>query len=126
MGEEKLTEDKIRKTIWDLSARRDRIQRKLSYPPPMIEGCLQTVYKKCGSPNCRCAKGNLHGPYWVLSKKAGKKRKLTYLEKALEAEKVGNYQKYNRDLAAIRKINEKIFYWLRCLRDKNTITYEKK
>lgn len=26
--------------------------------------CVQ--WKRCGKPNCRCAAGNPHGPYWYL------------------------------------------------------------
>jgi len=63
----------------------------------MIRGCLHSVYKKCGNPNCRCAKGKKHGPYWVLSRKEGAKRKLIYLEKVYDVEKVKNYQRYNKE-----------------------------
>jgi len=63
----------------------------------MIGGCFHSVYKKCGNPNCRCAKGKKHGPYWVLSRKEGAKRKLIYLEKVYDVEKVKNYQRYNKE-----------------------------
>ena len=36
-------------------------------PGPMIAGSFYQMYKKCGRPNCRCARGELHGPFPVLS-----------------------------------------------------------
>jgi len=42
----------------------------------MVDGSIYTVYKKCGNKNCRCAKGELHGPFKYLSKKVDGKTKL--------------------------------------------------
>jgi hypothetical protein len=30
----------------------------------ILEGSVQRQLKKCGKPNCRCARGDLHGPYY--------------------------------------------------------------
>ncbi len=30
----------------------------------MLAGTVLTEYKKCGRGNCRCARGELHGPYY--------------------------------------------------------------
>jgi hypothetical protein len=29
-----------------------------------LPGSLQPRYVRCGKPTCRCARGELHGPYW--------------------------------------------------------------
>ena len=29
-----------------------------------LRGCLVAEHKRCGKPNCRCAQGELHGPYY--------------------------------------------------------------
>ena len=29
-----------------------------------LRGSLHAEMKGCGKPACRCARGNLHGPYW--------------------------------------------------------------
>ena len=29
-----------------------------------LPGSLQADLKTCGKPTCRCARGELHGPYW--------------------------------------------------------------
>lgn len=120
-----LKPDQIRKIIWGLSVRRSRLQKKLSTPHQMIEGCIHKIYKKCGNPKCHCAEGRKHGPYWAISKKINGKTKLTYISDSDIFKKAFAYKKYNKDLAALRKINEKIFHRLRILRDKNTSAYEK-
>jgi hypothetical protein len=30
-----------------------------------LPGSLHTEWRRCGKANCRCARGYLHGPYWV-------------------------------------------------------------
>ena len=30
---------------------------------PLISGSLRDVHLSCGKPNCKCSKGELHGPY---------------------------------------------------------------
>lgn len=125
MNSSNLKPDEIRRIIWKLSIARANIQKKLSYPPQMIEGCIHTVYKKCGNPNCHCNSGAKHGPYTAIVRKVDGKPKLTYVDRPDVIDKAVSYKKYNKDLAALRKINEKIFSWLRRLRDINTTAYEK-
>ena len=120
-----LKPDEIRKAIWGLSQKRSKLQSRLMLPSPMIEGCLHKIYKKCGNPKCYCASGKKHGPYWTISRKIGSRTKITYVSDTNTIKKAFAYKKYNKDLARLRKINEKIYYWLRILRDKNTSIYEK-
>jgi hypothetical protein len=126
MNEDKdLKPDEIRKIIWGLSVRRSKLQSKLSTPKSMIEGCIHKIYKKCGNPKCYCATGKKHGPYWALSTKTGGKTKITYISDADTLKKAFAYKRYNKDLARLRKMNEKIYFWLRILRDRYTKAYEK-
>jgi hypothetical protein len=30
-----------------------------------LPGSLHAEWRRCGKPTCRCARGSLHGPYWV-------------------------------------------------------------
>ena len=30
-----------------------------------LPGSLHVEFKRCGKPSCRCARGELHGPYWT-------------------------------------------------------------
>ncbi len=34
--------------------------------PKMMLGTVCVEWKRCGRPTCRCAQGNLHGPYYYL------------------------------------------------------------
>lgn len=125
MNTNNLKEDEIRKIIWNLSVKRAIIQKKLSHPPQMVDGCIHTVYKKCGNPACHCNTGQKHGPYTAIVRKVNGKKKLTYVDRPDIIDKANAYKRYNKDMATLRKINEKIFSWLRVLRDKHTTTYEK-
>jgi hypothetical protein len=41
----------------------DRIVHKAG-PPAALGGSLHALYVRCGTVGCRCARGELHGPYW--------------------------------------------------------------
>ncbi|MHB1439081.1 MAG: DUF6788 family protein [Thiobacillus sp.] len=125
MNNENLKPDEIKKIIYDLSVRRERLQHKLLCPGSMIEGCIHIIHKKCGKESCHCKEGKLHGPYTAIVRKVDGKTKLTYVDKLDIIDKAKAFQKYNKRLANLRKINEEIFSYLRYLRDINTTIYEK-
>jgi len=80
--------DEIRKIIWSLSVKRAIIQKRFSSPPQMVDGCIHTVYKKCGNPNCHCNNGAKHGPYTAIVRKVNGKSKLTYVDNLRIIDKV--------------------------------------
>jgi len=125
MNNENLRPDEIKKIICDLSLRRSKLTGKLLSPGPMVEGCLHIIYKKCGKPTCHCKDGKKHGPYIAIVRKVNGVSKLTYVDKLDVIDKAKAYKRYNKRLASLRKINEKIFSYLRHLRDINTTVYEK-
>ena len=44
--------------------------------PPVRSWSLQPEWKRCGNPSCRCARGQLHGPYWYRRwREVGRQRK---------------------------------------------------
>lgn len=45
-----LKPDEIRKIILGFSVRRSRLQKKLSTPFHMVEGCIHKIYKKLRKP----------------------------------------------------------------------------
>jgi hypothetical protein len=52
---------------------------------PKIEalpGILQAEYKGCGKPACRCARGELHGPYLYRRWREGGRQKRQYVKQA--------------------------------------------
>ena len=120
-----LKPEEIRKAVWGLNQKRSRLQSRLMSPSAMIEGCLHKIYKKCGNPKCYCATGKKHGPYWAISRKIEGRTKLTYVSDKKVIKKAAAHKRYNKDMARLRKIDEKIYSWLKILRDKKTKAYEK-
>jgi hypothetical protein len=77
---------------------------------PMVHGLPHRVFRKCGKPNCKCARGSLHGPYAAISVNKEGKQKMVMVKKTDSAvlKKSKRYKYYQRTLARIRKINREI------------------
>ena len=50
-----------------LRQRRQRLLRQLSLPPDLIRGSVVQRFTTCGKPNCACATGQKHGPFYYLT-----------------------------------------------------------
>jgi hypothetical protein len=50
-----------------LKQRRSRLMRALPAVSGLLRGALVRQGRRCGKQGCRCAGGELHGPYWYLS-----------------------------------------------------------
>jgi hypothetical protein len=65
---------RLRQELWLIHKAIERTLRTLQVDPPMVQGSLYLLRRKCGKPNCRCARGELHAS-WVLTRsESGKKR----------------------------------------------------
>jgi len=97
----------LRKKIYELNKRRfDAISRVL-HTKPYIAAQVYERYKKCGSPNCKCAKGELHGPYlWIYQKKKGQKVISTTVAKGKAAEAKEMARRYEELLRLRQQIRE--------------------
>src|SRR5437764_11390271 len=51
----------------ELRSRRDRLVAGLPRAAAFLAGSLVEQRRKCGKEGCRCARGELHGPYVYLS-----------------------------------------------------------
>jgi len=51
----------------ELRSRRDRLAAGLPRAGQFLAGALAEQRRKCGKEGCRCARGELHGPYAYLS-----------------------------------------------------------
>jgi hypothetical protein len=51
----------------ELRSRRDRLAAGLPDPAGFLAGSLARQRRRCGKEGCRCARGELHGPYAYLS-----------------------------------------------------------
>jgi transposase len=54
-------------TVRQLRARRRRLASGLSDVEALLRGTLMSQARRCGKDGCRCATGDLHGPYTYLS-----------------------------------------------------------
>jgi len=114
--------------IYQLQRKRNDLVWELvnSLPADMIAASIMYIYKTCSTPNCKCKKGEKHGPYPAIQFKSKGKYKIKMLKKDKVSEveeKVQAYRKYQDGLAEINKINVRINKLLQQLRDKNMEEY---
>jgi hypothetical protein len=71
-----------------LRTRRAALARQLPDVAAAIRGSVSTQGRRCGRESCRCASGQLHGPYVYLSVQRRGRSRLLYVP-AEVAEEVG-------------------------------------
>src|SRR5437667_5081088 len=69
----------LKLTVRQLRARRARLARQLPDVEGTVRGALQRQMRRCGKAGCRCAEGELHGPYMYLSVQTGEQSGLLYV-----------------------------------------------
>jgi hypothetical protein len=64
----------LRKQVSDLNRERIDIINRVLKTKPFIAAQVYERFKKCGKKNCRCSRGELHGPFlWIYQNKKGVK-----------------------------------------------------
>lgn len=63
---------KLRQQLWRSHTAIERLLQRLARSRPMVQGSFYLLKRRCGNPNCRCARGELHEA-WVITRKAGAK-----------------------------------------------------
>jgi len=86
-------------SVRQLRARRRRLATALADPQASLEGSLVSQMRRCGKEGCRCAQGELHGPYVYLSISRGADRRLLYVPAEL-AEGVRHHVALTEQIAA--------------------------
>ena len=79
--------------------------RRLQRSDPMVQGSFYLLRRKCGKPNCRCARGQLHATYVLTRSEQGKDRLYT-VPKDQRAEVrhwAAEYRRYQRARAVLVK-----------------------
>ena len=87
--------------ILDLQKKRSQLKAKLGEIGDMRQGTLSERYRKCGKPNCRCAREQAyaHGPSFSLTRGVGGKTVTRIIPKAaveLTKGHLGQYQEFRR------------------------------
>ena len=83
--------DPARQTTRQLRARRRKLARSLPDVEALISGSVVEQGRRCGKEGCRCASGELHGPYTyvVLPRARGRTRTVYVPSAAAEAVRRG-------------------------------------
>lgn len=83
--------------------------------PPLgevLRGSLMERYLTCGNPDCKCARGERHGPVWYLSVTLDQSRRLGSTVHADQVERVRqwieNYHQVKDRLEKISAINREL------------------
>jgi len=96
---------RLRQQLWRAHAVIERLLQRLSRSQPMVQGSFYLLKRRCGNPNCRCARGDLHEA-WVITRKAGAKG-WTYTVPAQERARLRQltleYRQYIRGRAVLSK-----------------------
>lgn len=95
-------------SVAELHARRVGLARSVRDPELTLRGTLQRQGRRCGRPGCRCARGELHGPYLYLALYLDGRSRLVYVSGA-QAGAVGGLvavtDRRDAALAEISRIN---------------------
>jgi hypothetical protein len=99
-----------RKPTLALRQRRDWLLRSLKIPPDLLRASFVERFTTCGKPNCCCARGQRHGPFYYLAAglKAGQVRKFLLKspeQQALARHGVEAYQSFWEGLEELSQIN---------------------
>lgn len=100
--------DLTKLSLGQLRARQRRAVDRFPDVAAIIRGSLQSQHRRCGRPSCRCARGELHGPYIYLALRGAGRNQLVYIPAELEAElrrRVLLSERVERSLAEISAIN---------------------
>jgi hypothetical protein len=99
-------------TARQLRTLRRRLASGLSDPEALLRGTLVSQGRRCGKENCRCAVGELHGPYTYVSvAQPGGRPRTVYVPAALLEVVTGRVRTaagYESALAQISAINAEL------------------
>ena len=119
---------KIRSNILPLQKRRTDLEVILIRSRKKMEaGSLIQVFTSCKKKNCKCSKGEKHGPFLYLNQKIAGKYKQRYANKESDkptVKRVRAYMEFQDTLAQLRKINKEIDSLLNLYRDTLSIIPE--
>jgi uncharacterized protein DUF6788 len=98
----------------ELEALRDRLYAQLAEVGDFRRGSVTENYRKCGKPNCACAAADHpgHGPRFLWTRSAGRRKTIGRQLAAAEVEKVrrevARHAEFTAISGQITEVNEKI------------------
>jgi hypothetical protein len=96
-----------------LRQRKAALLRQLSIPPQFLRASFIERFTTCGKPNCACAQGQKHGPFYYLGIGLAPGRVLKFLLKTQAQEQQGRqgvqaYQGLWEGLEQLSQINAEL------------------
>ena len=110
MGNELNLSDIRQQIVW-LREDRKRLEDSLFRPGKMMRASLVFLANYCGKKDCKCKRGEPHGPYPYLSERRKGGTRMTYVKKrdlSNMRKLVEEYVRFEQGLARLTKINEKV------------------
>ena len=104
----------MKQTLEELEEHRRQLYRRLAEIGDLRRGIISVNYRKCGKPNCACArKGHRgHGPQYLWNTTVGGKSRAANVRLGPEMEKVQqeveNYRRFVGLTKELVEVNEKI------------------
>jgi len=119
----------IRKKIITLQKQRQDLELKLIRSRSKMEkGSIISIYTACRKGNCKCTRGEKHGPFLYLNQITRGKLIQRYVGKESDkptVKRVNAYMDYQKTLAKVRKITKEVDSLFNLYREKLTIDHEK-
>jgi hypothetical protein len=105
-------ENLSRLSLLALRKRREGLTRVLPPLGDILRGSLMERYLTCGNPDCKCARGERHGPVWYLSVTLDQAHRVGSTVPAEQLEQVRlwieNYRQVKEHLEKISNINREL------------------
>ena len=100
-------------SLSELEAQRERLKQQLSDLGDLRPGSLVERFRKCGKPNCHCARPGEpgHGPSWSLTHDVKGKTATKIIPKAFvpqTREHIAEYQRLRHITSELVTVNEQI------------------
>lgn len=76
-----------------------------------IKGSLFARFAVCGKPNCACAQGEKHGPYYVLSNRSAGSGAFVYLKEdqvSTVRDLVNRHRRFRKGLKRLKGLSSKL------------------
>jgi hypothetical protein len=111
-----MSKEEIKSAIYKLQEERRRLERIVLNTGRQLPVWITSQYTYCKKGNCKCTRGEPHGPfYYVFFKKADKVMHRYLPEKKIDSisAQANAYRGYNQRLARINKINKEVDTLLR-------------
>lgn len=117
-----------RKQLRSLRTAVNHVLDQLADTRPIIIGTLSLVKRRCGSPRCRCARGEGegHATWTLLTKYQGKRRCQVVKKKDLEKvrRRVERYQALKEAIRQLKATDSEIYRTLRSVLEQRNEIYE--